>query len=848
MQMGIGYIHIKIQSQLPQMLESLICADGGQLTDNQRRILMNLDQISKSKLQEQFKTYKKMFQAQPQRIRDLFGDRITEIQRKNQSTKQKEAVKFEVYKFHQNLSTIPNQKRSKEEDQLQALVNLCHNLNTDEDDEADIRHEDQFNPKQKMKMRLELQNQMNPKYLAKTQKIVNDNFLYKNKGNKNLLHSGSKKNTNKVSSAQSSCGGDSHILSPVNAIQKVITKSTNPNNNSSPMNSSKFNPKLKKPGFRIKKQSQHNDISDIVLHKFQNQHIVEARSKFDENTILQTLSIDEQQDINLSSKTHTNTQTNFNLNSLKDNTQSSKQTLRLQTSHSAKLGLGLNQISNSNNTISDKIYSQKQTEQFKVQKQGFQSSNNILSPSNNSKYQGSQFQSLNHNLQEQQVQQQQQQVENSNNTSNTKKLVHLNRLALKHAKQQELRDKNEFHQKFINHKNSAVKILNTTFKNIKLIRIDQELKGRVSALKDELKTKKDLIKLQNKFRDEYKLATHKNIPSYIEEFNTRVVTPMFTIPRHPNDIFQIMKTSQREVFSAQADYRAASLMSRLQTSPQDDTNFKQNQNSMQNTQQQYFQSNSQHQEFIGTPQSAGSQQQSNTNNNFKLPFSQSPNSRQLTAATTHLNFQSQPIQQQQQFRSNYNSAQSAGFEGVPGGGGTMDTRNLSTAGSALLQRGSMIRNSEFFYKQYCLDQIQHEDRMRIMLSRQESGNNPINQRKILLPHTSNGTRKTTQNLPSPSDKGSPHRSVGQVEGWEPLSGRKDYSQFNPHHKTHANFNQNAQIVKTLQNTAISQKQLLIELPQLINARQSFVSNHQQSQQNSPANNQAAQQSQRFKYL
>jgi len=43
-----------------------------------------------------------------------------------------------------------------------------------------------------------------------------------------------------------------------------------------------------------------------------------------------------------------------------------------------------------------------------------------------------------------------------------------------------------------------------------------------------------LIKLQNKFREEYKLATHQNVPSYIEEFNTRVVTPMFTIPRHPN--------------------------------------------------------------------------------------------------------------------------------------------------------------------------------------------------------------------------------------------------------------------------------------------------------------------------
>ena len=54
-----------------------------------------------------------MFKAQPQRIRDLFGDRITEIQRKNQATKQKEAVKYEVYKFNQNLCTIPGGRRGK---------------------------------------------------------------------------------------------------------------------------------------------------------------------------------------------------------------------------------------------------------------------------------------------------------------------------------------------------------------------------------------------------------------------------------------------------------------------------------------------------------------------------------------------------------------------------------------------------------------------------------------------------------------------------------------------------------------------------------------------------------------
>ena len=72
--------------------------------------------VRQAKLMEQYKAYKLMYKAQPQRIRDLFGDRITEIQRKNQVTKQKEAVKFEVFKFNKNLSTIPKSRKTKQQD------------------------------------------------------------------------------------------------------------------------------------------------------------------------------------------------------------------------------------------------------------------------------------------------------------------------------------------------------------------------------------------------------------------------------------------------------------------------------------------------------------------------------------------------------------------------------------------------------------------------------------------------------------------------------------------------------------------------------------------------------------
>jgi len=42
--------------------------------------------------------------------------------------------------------------------------------------------------------------------------------------------------------------------------------------------------------------------------------------------------------------------------------------------------------------------------------------------------------------------------------------------------------------------------------------------------------------------------TAGHVPSMLEEFKTRLVTPMFTAPRHPNDILQIMR--EREILSA----------------------------------------------------------------------------------------------------------------------------------------------------------------------------------------------------------------------------------------------------------------------------------------------------------
>ena len=91
--------------------------------------------------------------------------------------------------------------------------------------------------------------------------VVNDNFLYNIRANKNLLYH-HKRSANKGSSATSS--QNSHILSPVNAVPKVITKN-NGGDGFSPLSSGKQG-KPKKPAFRIKQVHHHpNDVSDIVL-------------------------------------------------------------------------------------------------------------------------------------------------------------------------------------------------------------------------------------------------------------------------------------------------------------------------------------------------------------------------------------------------------------------------------------------------------------------------------------------------------------------------------------------------------------------------------------------------------
>lgn len=78
-----------------------------------------------------------------------------------------------------------------------------------------------------------------------------------------------------------------------------------------------------------------------------------------------------------------------------------------------------------------------------------------------------------------------------------------------------------------------MKIINNTFKKIKSTKEDQETKNKVSAFKEEQKARKDLAKLQLKVRNEYGFSN--TVPIIMDEFNTRVVTPMFTLPRHPND-------------------------------------------------------------------------------------------------------------------------------------------------------------------------------------------------------------------------------------------------------------------------------------------------------------------------
>ena len=52
-----------------------------------------------------------------------------------------------------------------------------------------------------------------------------------------------------------------------------------------------------------------------------------------------------------------------------------------------------------------------------------------------------------------------------------------------------------FQQKFVNHKNSVVKIINNTFKKIKSTKEDQETRNKVLAFKEDQRARKDLAKL-----------------------------------------------------------------------------------------------------------------------------------------------------------------------------------------------------------------------------------------------------------------------------------------------------------------------------------------------------------------
>ncbi len=56
-----------------------------------------------------------------------------------------------------------------------------------------------------------------------------------------------------------------------------------------------------------------------------------------------------------------------------------------------------------------------------------------------------------------------------------------------------------------------------------------------------MKSNKDLLGMKG-------TPSNANIPSLLEGFKTRVVTPMFTIPGHPKDILHVMK--EREILSA----------------------------------------------------------------------------------------------------------------------------------------------------------------------------------------------------------------------------------------------------------------------------------------------------------
>ncbi len=46
-------------------------------------MIRNIEAIGRKHIAEQYGAYKKMYLAQPQRVRELFTDKITELRRKN---------------------------------------------------------------------------------------------------------------------------------------------------------------------------------------------------------------------------------------------------------------------------------------------------------------------------------------------------------------------------------------------------------------------------------------------------------------------------------------------------------------------------------------------------------------------------------------------------------------------------------------------------------------------------------------------------------------------------------------------------------------------------------------------
>lgn len=60
-----------------------------------------------------------------------------------------------------------------------------------------------------------------------------------------------------------------------------------------------------------------------------------------------------------------------------------------------------------------------------------------------------------------------------------------------------------FQRRFINHKNSVVKIINNTFKKIKCTKEDNDLKERVKVLKEDSRNQKELLKIRGELRKEH---------------------------------------------------------------------------------------------------------------------------------------------------------------------------------------------------------------------------------------------------------------------------------------------------------------------------------------------------------